>query len=144
MDYLKNKDKIIGYLSKKVSKETAEDIYSDSLIKVLQYDKGINADTIDNLIFVSCTNLLKNYWRDNVNNNHCDIDDYVNILQNNDTDDYSFDFNDLDLSQLQFKILYLLKDGYNYTQVTDILKISKNTFYNNLKVIQDELKFLLM
>lgn len=135
MDYYKNHNRIINILSKQVSHSVAEDIYQDALIRILEYGEKVDDNRIDGLIYVTCKNLLKNYYR--ANKQHENLDDYVEILQAEESDDI---FDKIPLTGLQLEILNLLQKGYTQTEIQKMLKITKRNFENELKVIKIEVE----
>lgn len=140
--YLTQFDKLVGYISKKVNDRLdAEDIAQDAFMRILNYDREIIPENIQNLLFTIANNLVNDYLRHLYIKN----DVHANIVQtadwyNEDTENKVvakdlalLERKKLDSMPGQRRIIYIMRmhEGKTSQEIADRLGISKRTAENH-------------
>lgn len=140
--YLTQFDKLVGFISKKVSdRDDASDLAQDAFMRLLNYDREIIPGNINNLLFTVANNLVNDYLR------HLYIKNDVHASIVNTADWYDEDTEQkvvardlallerrkLDSMPGQRRIIYIMRmhEGKTSQEVADRLGISKRTAENH-------------
>lgn len=140
--YLTQFDRLVGFICKKVNdRNDAEDLAQDAFMRLLNYDREIIAENIQNLLFTVANNLVNDYLRHLYIRN----DAHSNIVQtadwwNEDTEEkvvakdlVSLEKKKLDSMPGQRRIIYIMRmhEGKNSQEIAERLGISKRTAENH-------------